>query len=272
MLPDEFMIARNVPMGKDIRLMPLSDVHVGSKEFDEDLFRSWKRSVKPDDLVVIVGDMMNNSVKNSIGSVYEDTMMPAAQREWLYNELKDIAPQILCAVGGNHERRSTREVDDDPLYSVMCRIKREEVYRSGGCFVKLRFGDKNRSRINSNKRPTYNIAVLHGSSNGMYVSTSGAKAERFNMAISNCDLLISGHTHKPLTFPTAHICFPDNSNPNMSKRQTSIVICSSFMNRIGGYGLEKMMPPTPNIYQEIHLSSYKKGIKVIQCMGDEWYG
>ena len=109
MLPDELMIVRNVPMGENIRLMPLSDVHVGSKEFDEVLFREWKNSLKPTDLVVIVGDMINNSIKSSVGNIYEETMMPSAQKEWIYNELKDIAPQILCAVGGNHERRSVRE-------------------------------------------------------------------------------------------------------------------------------------------------------------------
>lgn len=270
MLPDELMIVRNVPMGENIRLMPLSDVHVGSKEFDEVLFREWKDSLKPTDLVVIVGDMINNSIKSSVGNIYEETMMPSAQKEWIYNELKDIAPQILCAVGGNHERRSVREVDDDPLYAVMCRLKREDVYRSGACFCKVRFGGgTDRTKITSRNRPVYNIAVLHGASNGMYMSTSGAKTERFAMSIANCDLLISGHTHKPLSFFPSHIYFPDTNIPHMSKRQTTVVICSSMMNRIGGYALEKMLPATANVQQEILLTANGKGIKVTQSMGGE---
>lgn len=271
MLKDEMLIIRNVPVGTgDCRIMALSDVHVGSKEFDEELFFKWKASIKPTDLIVLVGDLMDNGIKSSVSNTYQQTMMPSAQREWLYRELKDLAPQILCSVGGNHDsRRNRKEVDEDPNYSLMCLLRREEVYRSGACFCKVRFGNKvGRAKQASTDRPVYNIAVLHGSAGGMYVSTSGSKTERFNMAISNCDLLITGHTHKPLTFPTSHICFPDNNQKAMSKRQTTVVVCSSFVTKLGGYALEKMMPPTSNVYQEILLSPKGKRIKVIHSTGD----
>lgn len=274
MLPDEMLIVRNVPVGKDIRLLPLSDVHVGSREFDEGMFLKWKENVKPDDLIVLVGDLMDNQLKSSPGSVFESTMSPMAQRKYLFDHLKDFAEnnQILCSVGGNHDSaRNRREVDDDPNYSLMCLLGCESVYRSRGCFVKLRFNEdgKKREAQFSKYRPTYNIAVLHGSSNGMYVSTSGAKAERYAMGISNCDLLISGHTHKPLSFGSAKLFFPENSAKTMQKKQTTIVICSSFLNKVGGYAMEKMLPVTPSAMQEIHLSAYGKGIKVISSMGGE---
>lgn len=167
MLPDELMIIRNVPVGKDIRLLPLSDVHVGSKEFDEEMFLKWKENVKPDDLIVLVGDLMDNSIKNSVGNPYEATMSPIAQRKYLYEHLKDFAEnnQILCSVGGNHDSaRNRREVDDDPNYSLMCLLGCESVYRSRGCFVKIRFNEEGKKREAqcSKYRPTYNIAVLHG--------------------------------------------------------------------------------------------------------------
>lgn len=33
--------------------------------------------------------------------------------------------------------------------------------------------------------------------------------------------------------------------------------------------MEKMLPVTPSVMQEIHLSAYGKGIKVISSMGGE---
>lgn len=272
MLPDDMMIVRSVPLDKDVRIIPLSDVHVGSKEFDEELFLKWKESIRPDDLIVLVGDLMDNQLKSSPGSVYEATMSPQAQRKYLVEHLKDFAEngQILCSVGGNHDSiRNRREVDDDPNYTLMCLLGCEDVYRSRGCFVKVLFGEgKAREKKTSAGRPTYNIAVLHGSSNGMYVSTSGAKAERYAMGLGNCDLLISGHTHKPLAFSGAKLFFPDHQDQRMKKKQMTIVVCSSFLNKVGGYAMEKMLPVTPSVRQEIILSSYGKSIKVIQTSGE----
>jgi len=264
MLPDEMMIIRNVPLDEDVHIRILSDLHVGSKQFNEKAYDLWRQSIRPKDLIVIVGDLMDNGLKSSYGS-YEQTMMPNAQREYIYQTLKQFAGtgQILCCVSGNHESRTSRETDEFPLYSVLCRMKEEDKYRRGGCFVKLRFGgSEDRKKRNGRYRPTYNIAVLHGNAGGMYVSSSGAKAERFAMGISNCDLLISGHTHRPLTFPLSHIAFPDNKNATMVKKQMAVVIASSYLN-YGGYALEKMLPSTAMCSQEIILSARGKHIQVV---------
>ena len=269
MLPDEMMIIREVPVDEDVTLRILSDLHVGSKQFNEKAYDEWRASIKPKDLIVIVGDLMDNGLKSSFGS-YDQSMTPSAQREYIYQTLKDFAEndQILCCCGGNHENRTSKEVDEFPLYSVLCRMKQEDKYRRGGCFVKVRFGThEDRVHRHGSSRPTYNIAVLHGSANGMYASTSGAKAERYAMGISNADLLISGHTHKPLNFPLSHICFPNSRNATMYRKQMFIVIASSYLN-YGGYALEKMLPSTAVCSQEVILSARNKNIKVIQSMGE----
>lgn len=266
MLPDEMLIVKYLPFDEDVRIKPLADLHIGSRQFDERLWQTWKASIMPKDLIVLVGDLIDNGIKTSVSNTYEQTMMPSAQKEWLYKELEPFAEQILCAVGGNHEKRNVREVDEDPLYTVLCRLKREDVYRSNACFVKLRFGEKG-ARMNRNGvyRPTYNMVVLHGSGGGMYIGSSANKSERFAMAIEGADLMITGHTHKPITFPTARIAF-DNKNTTMNKKQLTVVTCSSFLG-YGGYALEKMLPPTATVDQQIILSARGKRIDVIQSMG-----
>ena len=261
MLRDEQVIVVDLPKNRDVVIRPLADLHIGSRYFSEKRWNEWKETLTPETKIVIVGDLMNNGIKSSVSSVYKETMMPSAQKEWLFRELEPFADQILCAVGGNHERRTTKDVDDDPLYGVMCRLKREEVYRSGACFVMLRIAGADR-KSRCNYRPTYNIVVMHGAGGGMYIGGSANKSERFAMAIEGMDLLITGHTHKPITFPAARLCF-NNQNKSMARKQLTIVTCSSMM-EYGGYPLEKMMTPTALAYQEIILSSNGKSIKVIQ--------
>lgn len=261
MLNDELPIVIDLPEKQDVKIRPLGDLHVGSKYFSEEMWQKWKESMTPDTKIVIVGDLMDNGIKSSVTSIYSETMMPSAQKEWLVRELEPFTDNILCAVGGNHERRTNKEVDDDPLYSVLCRLKREEVYRSGACFVMLRIGGADR-KVRCNYRPSYNIAVLHGAGGGMYIGGSANRSERFAMAIEGMDLLITGHTHKPITFPAARLVF-NNQNKQMCRKQLTIVTCSSMM-EYGGYPLEKMMTPTALAYQEITLSSNGKSIKVTQ--------
>lgn len=261
MLNDELPIVVDLPKDKDVVIRPLGDLHVGSRYFSEETWSNWKNTITPETKIVIVGDLMDNGVKSSVTSVYKETMMPSAQKEWLVRELEPFADNILCAVGGNHERRSSKEVDDDPLYTVMCRLRREDVYRSGACFVMLRIGSADR-RVRCNYRPTYNMTVMHGTGGGMYIGGSANRSERFAMAIEGMDLLITGHTHKPITFPAARLVF-DNQNKQMCRKQLTVVTCSSMM-EYGGYPLEKMMTPTALAYQEITLSSNGKGITVKQ--------
>ena len=120
MLNDLIPIRKTMPIKEfpdGITIIPLADAHYGSAEFNEP---KWHRVIQriqddPSCFCVLVGDLIDNGLKNSVTNVYRQTAMPRDQKRWLANELTPIKHKILAAVGGNHERRTAREVDADPL-------------------------------------------------------------------------------------------------------------------------------------------------------------
>ena len=83
MLDDFQMILSDFPTAEYLNVYPLGDVHIGSKEFDLDLFLKWREVVEndPNGVVVIIGDMMNMGLRNSKSNVYEEKLSPMEQKE-----------------------------------------------------------------------------------------------------------------------------------------------------------------------------------------------
>ena len=244
-------------------IIPLADAHYGSQEFNE---VRWHQTIKriqddPDCYCVLVGDLIDNGLKNSLTNVYQATASPFAQKEWLYNELKPIGEKILGAVGGNHERRTQKEADQDPLYDVMFKLGKETVYRQNICFMQTRitydFQGKAKQRVE------FSFAITHGAGGGMYISSSANRLQNFGMAIEGIDCLITGHTHKPLSFPVSKLVFTDGT---IVQRQFVVAVASSFLD-YGGYPVQKLLTPTAHVATEIRLGynhDGKKEIRVLQ--------
>ena len=110
-------------------------------------------------LIILGGDLLNNSLKSSVANIYEETMRPREQKRRMAEMLKPISHKILCAVNGNHERRSGKDADDDPTYDIMCKLDLEHLYRENMAFLCLRFGNKKGDGL---RNPTYTFVVTHG--------------------------------------------------------------------------------------------------------------
>lgn len=252
-----------------LTVVPLADAHYGSQEFNETL---WHRTVKriqddPDCFCVLVGDLIDNGLKNSLTNVYEATCSPRDQKEWLYNELLPIKDKILGAVGGNHERRTMKDADQDPLYDVMCRLNIDRVYRQNICFMQVcltyhaadwQKGEKNRERV----RYAFSFAITHGTGGGQYIGSSANRVQNFGMAIEGIDCLITGHTHKPVTFPVTKLSF---NNGAVVRKQFVVAVASSFLN-YGGYPVQKLMVPASQTTTEVIMeyANHKSHIRVLQ--------
>ena len=265
MLNDFLPVIHKLPIAEHphgLTIIPLADAHYGSREFNEVMWHNALRKVQddPNCYFVLVGDLIENRLKQSPGSVFEVTASPSEQKEWLYNELKPYGSKLLAAVGGNHERRS-KETDDDPLYDVLCRLGKEEVYRPNICFMQIRltYPFKNMQK----QRHVYSFAITHGAGGGQYIGSSANKVQNFGMAIEGIDCLITGHTHKPVTFPVSKLVLTDGK---VIKRQFVVAVASSFLD-YGGYPIQKLLPPAAHTTTQIILeydSNDRKEISVKQ--------
>ena len=193
MLDDFTLIQAKYENLDHLNLYPLGDVHIGSKEFNLELFKQWIEVVKndPNGAVVIVGDMMNMGLRNSKSNVYEEKLSPMAQKELCYELLLPIADKIIGGNPGNHEYRAVKEVGTNPLYDVFCRLRIEDRYRENACFIKLTVGKQGKNPI------TYGVVLTHGSTK--------SKHKKWTYAIDGCDCFISGHTHEATHDPLAKI-------------------------------------------------------------------
>jgi predicted phosphodiesterase len=256
MRSDFYIIEHEFPK-EDINIFPLSDLHIGAQEFAEGEWDKFKKQIlsAPNNYIVIAGDLMNNATRNSVTNVFEETMRPRSQKKWLAEQLEPLKDRILCAVGGNHEARSGKDADDDPLFDVLCKLDIEDRYRQNAAIMVLRFG----KRASNHDNHTYTMLVTHGAGGGM--TGSGVnRNERFGYVFDGLDILCTGHTHKPVISAPSKIVI-DLQNKKVSQKPFLCVTATAWMN-YGGYAMRKQLTPASIRPQVIHLSGKKKEMHV----------
>lgn len=258
MLNDFELIQHKFAENEDIHIIPISDVHLGAAEHMAKQWEQFCQEVleRPNTFITLGGDLINNATRNSVSNVFEETMRPSEQKRRMAKMLEPLRDRILCAVSGNHERRSQKDADDEPTYDIMCKLDLEHLYRENMAFVKIQMGDvKKRRDIN----PTYLLVVTHGAGGG---GTGGAvnKNERFGYVIDGADCLIVGHTHKPFVTQPSKI-FVDIHNNKISFKPFKVVSSTAWLD-FGGYAAQKMLLPSSHAPQVITLCGNKKEIKV----------
>lgn len=262
MLSDFEMIVHSIPTENDITIYPISDLHLGALEHME---REWidfctHELTKDNTYVVLGGDLLQNSTRSSVSNVFDQIMRPREQKKLMVKMLEPIRDHLLCAVTGNHERRSGREVDDDLTYDIMCKLDLEHLYRENIAFVTVRLGLDERKSSNSKYRPSYTIVVTHGTGGGIYTGAAINRNERFGYTIDGMDCLIVGHTHKPFVSQPNKIVI-DRCNDLVTFKPFKVVSSTSWL-AYGGYAAQKMLLPASNAPQKIQLSAYKKKLTV----------
>ena len=259
MLSDFEIITHHFPENRDIILFPISDVHLGASEHMEKEWADFCRQIEetPNAYIILGGDLINNATSNSVSNVFEETMRPREQKKVIAEMLTPIRDRILCAVSGNHERRSGKDVDDDPTYDIMCKLDIEHLYRENMAFVKIRIGKRDGDGM---KNPTYMLTVTHGAGGGILTGGAVNRNERFGYVVDGMDCLIVGHTHKPFVTQPSKIKI-DPFNNKVDIKPFKVVSSSSWLN-YGGYAAQRMLLPSSHAPQTITLCGNRKDIKV----------
>lgn len=264
MLPDFEMIQHQFLGGHDITVIPVADVHLGSPECREQEFMEFIQKVKetPNTYLVLLGDLIDNGTKSSVTNPFRATMPPSQQKREMANILEPVKDRILCILPGNHERRSMKDADDDPVYDIAAKLDIEHLYRENIAFVKIQLGteDAQDEHSNSKYRPCYCLVVTHGAGGGIMTGSSVNRNERFGYAIEGMDVLITGHTHKPLTTQPGKIVI-DLRNNQVGVKPFRTVVATSWLD-YGSYAARMMLLPSSFCLNMINLSGYGKEITV----------
>ena len=211
----------------------------------------------PNAYLILAGDILNNATKSSVSNCFEDIYRPAEQKKLMAKILEPVKDRILVGTNGNHEDRSGKDVDDDPLYDIFAKLDIEDRYRKDLAVVKIKIGPE---RQTSRTNPVYVFAVTHGSGGGAQTGGAVNKAERYAYCLDGVDALITAHYHKPLnTVPSKYRV---DAHKNIMKEVPFDVIIATSWTSYADYAAKKMMPPTSRVIQKITLGGNKKEIEV----------
>lgn len=243
---------------KEIKLLCLSDFHIGDRLCNLKLIRDVLNDVKnsPNTFVILNGDLMNNATRSSVSDIYDnEALTPMEQIVKLCNLLEDISERILVIHPGNHELRTYKSEGINITRLVARQLKIEDRCSDGWWYLYLTFGMGNKGRP-----ITYEITGVHGYGGGR---KNGGKinnlVEMSDKVIA--DLYVMSHTHTPMmTRNTIYI--PDAQHKTLVKKDKYYLMTNSFL-EYGGYGETYGFTPSSTEHQEAILNGTKKEIKLI---------
>lgn len=248
------VITRSYPPETEyLTLYPIADVHWGGAECMEREFQAYLRKIQEDEsaAVLLAGDLINNGVKSSVTSVYEEKYTPHQQKKDMIALLEPIKHKIVAGVRGNHEYRCVKETSTDVMDDIFDKLGLGDCYAADAGFVKISLGEK------ANKKPaTYMIYLSHGSGGGALLGSGLSRQDSYHMAIEGVDISVTGHVHKPMKTLSARYVF-DPHNNKVARRNTMIFICTSWLEG-AGYPERSQLRPTAFYPDVIRLSGKEK--------------
>lgn len=259
MLRDFDMIIHQFPTNSDKHIHFIADVHYGAQEHLEREWETFCANVldDPHAYIILGGDMINNATRSSVSNIFEEKMRPREQKQIMIKMLSPLRDRILCAVPGNHEGRSGKDADDDPMYDIMCKLDLEDYYRENIAFIKIRMGNPNG---NGDRNPTYMLVAMHGAGGGMLPGATINRNERFGYIMDGADALLVAHSHKPMVSQPGKILI-DGRNNTVSIKPFKVIVATSWL-AYSSYAAKKQLLPTSHAPQVITLHGNKKKITV----------
>lgn len=195
----------------EVRIYILGDLHIGSKKFNLKQFNERISTIVNDDKgrVILLGDLINNSTKTSVGDVYSEPLSPMEQMKLAVNLIKPIKDKIIAVVSGNHERRSYKTEGLDLTYFLAAELGLVDKYNYTSDLLLIKYGSTSNGKA-------YNISLYctHGDGNGGKLIGGKANGLSKRGQIVNADIIVTGHTHTPIVFSEASYL--------IDKRHTSV--------------------------------------------------
>ncbi len=234
-----------------ITIVPLGDLHIGAPESN---FKNLLEEIRKYDethYFLFLGDLIDNSLKDSIGDVYTQTGTPEQCIEEVNALFAELRGRILGVVSGNHENRTTRHVGVD-IIGMFCRDKKIPYDKNTIILdVTVRHTTKDRN---------YLIYVGHGSGGGRTLGGKANAAKRLDEIVNNAEVYISGHTHQPMYWKDGYFAV-DRYNKQVRMCERHHIVIPAWLD-YPEYAESKLYAPQPCGMFEITLDGKEKKIDI----------
>jgi predicted MPP superfamily phosphohydrolase len=245
------VVVRALPNTDEITIYPVGDLHIGDPGARVDLFEKLVEQIKnnENEYLILLGDLVNNGIKSSLTNTYEETMPPSEQKRTAITMLRPVADKILGMVGGNHEYRTKKEVDQDISLDIALALGIENRYDPYHLIIDLLVGESR-----------YVFYVFHGHSATRLPGGTVNAYQQVQLNIFGVDAYLHGHSHIPYAIPYTTYFYAPNNKQVQLKTFYDISVASWIS--WTGYAARKQMRPRPVVQVVLSLPSKQKDLKV----------
>lgn len=248
---------------KEIKIVPLSDVHYGARAHSYNRFRRYLDWIERTENVFtfLNGDIIENAIDGSVGGAAYESILTPEEQVWgrhgdpdklgMIELLRPIRHKILWAQPGNHEWRTWKKTNIDPL-KIICR-ELDIPYFSEPIFADvLAWGQR------------FTFYCHHGTSGSQ---TKGGKINNARKPAgfqTPVNFIIMGHVHDSMAnVETVHIPrrkFDESGKViehYLEEAPRYTIICPSFHGYFDSYGARAGY--SPGSWGSVSCMLYKEG-------------
>jgi len=234
---------------KQIRIVPISDLHYGNPLCSVKHFQNTVDFVKNNDDVFafLNGDLAETAIRTSKGDIYKQKIDPQSQRDDVLDLLKPIKNKILGMTTGNHESRINDLCGLDISKDIANAL--EIPYRPEGMLLKIMFGDGN--DYHKGKPFVFWAYITHGYGGARTKAAKAVKVERAGAWIPRADFVAMSHDHVVNVAPDVDLVPDNRGTPFMGEflsgkvtAHRKMLIKTNAYLKWGGYAEMGGFPPS----------------------------
>lgn len=244
----------------EIQIVPLGDLHIGASQC---MLKEIKETIdyianNENVYTILLGDIIDNGViaGKVASAVYDNNISPLKQVQYAVDLLRPIKDKILGVVSGNHEMRSEKVVNVNPLYLICSELGITHLYNDSLGIIKINLGAK-KNNEGLGRKQCYTLLIHHGKGTA---ESAIKKDHDFINQFEGVDCIITGHTHNSRVAKFKKMVVNKFSNI-VSEKDITIIVCNSFLKE-AEYGLQNMLVGANN---DILMFDLKLGHKKIVC-------
>jgi len=247
-----------------VYLLPLGDLHLGSKNCELNKFKGYINWVeeRPNAYIFLMGDMFDTALIDSVTNPFEQTLSLGDAQQELKTILEPVKDKILGAITGNHENRLVKRANFDPLKS-MCRFMGIE-FCGYSAVIRFRVGKYKRKDGRVSPKIEYVFYLHHTTGGG---STAGGKLNRVSKLqniFEGADCYIGAHNHfksegMPLKY---YLSKSGNGKVTLKTKRIHLVDSGSFIKWDNDYPEMMMLPPADLGAPRIRMDGTRKDLHV----------
>lgn len=221
---------------RTVYICPISDLHIGSEQFNEEYFEFALDKLKNINMpkrIYLLGDLCEHASKTVGNSAFKTTLSLNEQIHKVVKYLKPFKKDIVFSCMGNHEARSSKEIDLDVNELIADKLNT----KSGNqCLDTFTINDK-----------PFTVYCKHGKGSSSMAHLQQGKAIRETSTI-DADLYIEGHSHR-LDFFTV----PVRTINGLKRRYYAF--SGAFLN-YNGYPNSMFLPILPPAFQFLTVNKH----------------